>query len=113
MQFKYNIMRRIKTTSRLFEVILGCFGSFIAIISSSFLLFLQSGGKEGNSFLAILAIIGSILGFISSIYVSKNSENAGVGFIIASLFVTVGSPHLGVIGSIFMVAAGISSLFRK
>lgn len=106
-------MRRIKTTSRVFEIILGCFGSFIAIISGSFFLFLESGGTQGNSFLAIIAIIGSILGFISSIYVVKDRENAGVGFIIASLFVIIGSPHLGVIGSMFMVLAGISALFRK
>lgn len=106
-------MKRIKSTSRLFEVILGCFGSFIAILSSSLFLFLESGGREGNSFLAIIAIIGSVLGFLSSMYVVKNSENSGVGFIIASLFVIVGSPHLGVFGSIFLVIAGISALFRK
>ena len=54
-------MKRIKTTSRLFEQICGILGSFLCLISGSFLLLIESGGAQGNSFLAILAIVGACL----------------------------------------------------
>ncbi len=67
-------MKRIKTISRLFEQICGVLGSFLCLTSGSFILLIESGGAQGNSFLAILAIIGAFIGFISSYYVNKSSE---------------------------------------
>lgn len=106
-------MKRIKTTSRLFEQILGVVGSFLSIISGSFIIFIESGGHQGNSFIAILAIIGTFLGFICSFYVERDLEYAGVGFIIAAILVLIGTTHLGILGSLLIMVAGISVLFRK
>lgn len=106
-------MKRIKTTSRLFEQLLGIFGSFIGILSGSFIIFIESGGHQGNSFIAILAIIGAILGFVSSFYVNKDLEYAGVGFIISAVLVVIGTSHLGILAALLIMIAGISALFRK
>ena len=110
---KYCNMKRIKTISRLFEQICGVWGSFLCIISGSFILLIESGGAQGNSFLAILAIVGAFIGFISSYYVNKSSEGAGVGFIVAAILVLIGTPHLAKLCSILLLIAGISALFRK
>lgn len=106
-------MKKVKRTSRLFEQLLGIFGSFISIISSSFIIFLESGGQQGNSFIAIISIIGAILGFVSSFYVNKDIEYAGVGFVIAAILILMGIPRLGVLGAIVLLIAGMSALFRK
>ena len=53
-------MKKIKSTSRTFEQILGVLGSFISIISGSFIIFIESGGMQGNSFIAVLSIIGTV-----------------------------------------------------
>jgi hypothetical protein len=106
-------MKRIKSISRLFEQILGFLGSFLSIISGSFILFIESGGHQGNSTVAVLAIIGSLLGFLSTFYVNRDIEAAGVGFIIAAILILIGTPRLGIIGSALILVAGISALFRK
>ena len=105
-------MKKIKTTSRLFEQILAVFGSFLSIISGSFMLLIRSGGLEGNSFIAILSIAGAFLGFISAFYINKDLEYAGVGFIIAAILVLVGTTN-GIAGAALLLIAGISALFRK
>ena len=105
-------MKRIKTTSRYFEQVLGVIGSFLSIISGSFILLIQSGGHEGNSFIALLAIVGAFLGFASSFYINRDLEYAGVGFIIAAIFVLIGTTQ-GIAGTLLLLAAGISALFRK
>ena len=106
-------MKRIKSISRLFEQILGLIGSFLSIISGSFILFIESGGHQGNSTVAVLAIIGSLLGFLSTFYANRDIEAAGVGFIIAAILILMGTPRLGIIGSLLILIAGISALFRK
>lgn len=106
-------MKRIKTTSRLFEQLLGIFGSFLSIISGTFIIFIESGGHQGNSFIAILAIIGALLGFVCSFYVERDLEYAGVGFIFAAILILIGTPQLGILGSMLLLIAGISALFRK
>ena len=106
-------MNKIKSTSRTFEQILGVLGSFISIISGSFIIFIESGGMQGNSFIAVLSIIGAILGFISAFYVDKDLEFAGVGFIVAAILVLMGTPRLGILGSVLILIAGMSALFRK
>lgn len=113
MHIKYNIMKRIKTTSRLFEQICGVLGSLLCLISGSFILLIESGGTQGNSFLAILAIIGAFLGFISSYYVNRHLESAGVGFMIAAILVLIGTPDLAKLCSMLLLIAGMSALFRK
>ena len=110
---KYCNMKRIKTISRLFEQICGVLGSFLCIISGSFILLIESGGAQGNSFLAILAIVGAFIGFISSYFVDKHLEASGVGFVIAAILVLIGTPHLAKLCSILLLIAGISALFRK
>ena len=105
-------MKRIKTISRYFEQILGVAGSFLSIISGSFILLIQSGGLEGNSFIALLAIAGAFLGFASSFFIKRDLEYAGVGFIVAAMLVLVGTSH-GIVGALLLLAAGISALFRK
>ena len=52
-------------------------------------------------------------GIASSYYVKVNAEIAGVGFIIATMFVIVGSAYINVLSAIFLLIAGISALFRK
>lgn len=106
-------MKRIKSISRLFEQLLGFIGSFLSIISGSFILFIESGGHQGNSTVAVLAIIGSLLGFLSTFYVNRDVEAAGVGFIIAAILILIGTPRLGILGSLLILIAGISALFRK
>lgn len=106
-------MKRTKTISRTFEMIMGLIGSVMGIFSGSFLIFLESFGTVHTPFLGIVAIIASLLGLASTYYVRKNSEIAGVGFIIATMFVIVGSAHINVLSAIFLLVAGISALFRK
>lgn len=106
-------MKKIRTTSRLFEQVLGILGSFLCLISGSFLLLIETGGSEGYSFLGLLAIIGAFIGFISSYYVSKHVEAAGIGFVLAAILVLIGTPHLAKFCSIALLIAGISALFRK
>ncbi|WP_458454826.1 hypothetical protein [Methanobrevibacter sp.] len=106
-------MKRTKVISRNFETILGLIGSVIGIFSGSFLIFLEEFPKAHTPFLGIVAIMASLLGLASSYYVRKNDEVAGVGFIIATMFVIVGSAHINIISAIFLLVAGISSLFRK
>ncbi|MBR4448326.1 hypothetical protein [Methanobrevibacter sp.] len=106
-------MKRTKIVSRTFEVIMGVIGSIIGIFSGSFLIFLESVGISHTPFLGLIAIIASILGLVSTYYVRKKPEIAGVGFIIATMFVIVGSEYINVISAIFLLIAGISALFRK
>ena len=106
-------MKRTKTISRTFEMIMGIIGSVIGIFSGSFLIFLEHVGQVHTPFLGLVAIAASILGLASTYYVSKNSEIAGVGFMIATMFVIVGSAHINVLSAVFLLAAGVSALFRK
>ena len=106
-------MRRIKTTSRVFEQILSIIGSVVSLINGSLVIFIESGGHLGHSFIAIISILGAVLGFISSFYVTKDSESAGVGFIIAAILILMSVPHWGIVASVILLTAGISTLFRK
>ena len=107
-------MKRTKIVSRTFEMIMGAIGSIIGIFSGSFLIFLeQHMGAAHTPFLGVIAILASILGLASTYYVRKNPEVAGVGFIIATMFVILGSDYINVISAIFLIIAGASALFRK
>lgn len=106
-------MKRTRTVSRNFEMVFGLIGSVIGIFSGSFLIFLENIGQVHTPFLGLVAIAASILGIGSTYYVRKNHELAGVGFIIATMFVIVGSAYINIISAIFLLIAGISALFRK
>ncbi|WP_405303559.1 hypothetical protein [Methanobrevibacter sp.] len=106
-------MKRTKSVSRTFEMMMGIFGSVIGMFSGSFLIFIKSFGQSHPPFLGVIAILASILGFISVYYVRKNPELAGVGFIIATMFVIVGADYINILSSMFLLVAGVSSLFRK
>ncbi len=106
-------MKRTRTVTRTFEMVMGIIGSIIGIFSGSFLIFLESFGHAHTPFLGLIAIIASILGIFSSYYVRTNEDVAGIGFIIATMFVIIGSDYINVISAIFLLIAGISSLFRK
>ncbi|MGN0176749.1 MAG: hypothetical protein ACI389_02810 [Methanobrevibacter sp.] len=106
-------MRRTRTISRNFEMVLGIIGSIIGLLSGSMLLFLGAIENVPTPFLGFVAIIASFLGIAASLYVKKNNEVAGVGFIIATMFVIVGSAYINIISAIFLLVAGISSLFRN
>lgn len=106
-------MKRIKTISRTFEMVMGLIGSIIGIFSGSFFIFLLNFSHAHSTFLGIMAILGSLLGILSSTYVNKNSEMAGVGFIIATMFVIIGSDYINAVAAVFLLIAGISSLFRN
>ncbi len=106
-------MKRTKVISRTFEMIMGLLGSIIGIFSGSFLIFLENVGIAHTPFLGLLAIIASILGLVSTYFVRTKPESAGIGFIIATMFVILGSAYVNVISAIFLLIAGISALFRK
>ena len=106
-------MKRTRTVSRTFEMTMGLIGSVIGIFSGSFLIFLESAGSTHTPFLGLIAIIASLIGIISSCYVKSNEELAGVGFIIATMFVIIGSDYINVLSAIFLLIAGVSALFRK
>ena len=106
-------MRRIKRISRTFEMVMGFIGSVIGIFSGSFLIFIENIGQMHTPFLGIVAIIASILGIASSYYVHKNPGMAGVGFIISTMFVIVGSNYINILSAVFLLIAGVSALFRK
>lgn len=106
-------MKRNKIISRNFEMVLGLIGSVIGIFSGSFLIFLENFGQVHTTFLGAVAILASLLGLASSYYVRKDSEIAGVGFIVATMFVIVGAAHINVLSGIFLMVAGVSSLFRN
>ncbi|WP_406537232.1 hypothetical protein [Methanobrevibacter sp.] len=106
-------MKRTTTISRTFEMVFGIAGSVIGIFSGSFLIVLENLGHVHTPFLGCVAILASILGILSSYYVNKNAEVAGVGFIIATMFVIVGSAYINILSASFLLIAGISALFRK
>lgn len=106
-------MKRSKTISRTFEMILGIIGSVMGIFSGSFLILISSFGQAHTSFLGFIAILASILGIISTYYLVKNEEAAGIGFLVATMFVIVGADHINVLSALFLLVAGISTLFRK
>ena len=106
-------MKRRKTVSRTLEFILGIVGSVLGIFSGSFLIFLKNYGQVHISFLGFVAILASILGIVSSFYLRRNEEAAGIGFLIATMFVIVGADHINVISALFLLSAGILTLFRK
>ena len=106
-------MKRTKTINRNFEMIMGIIGSAMGLCSGSALIFIESLGHAHTPFLGIVAIIGSILGFVSSFYVRKNENAAGVGFVIATMFVIVGADHTNILSAIFLLIAGVSTLFRN
>ena len=106
-------MRRRKTTTRTLEMFLGVVGSFMGVFSGSFLIFIKSVGQAQMSFSGFVAILASIFGLFSSYYLTKNEELAGIGFLIATMFVIVGADHINVISALFLLAAGILTLFRK
>jgi len=108
-----NIMKRITSISRTFEMIMGVAGSVIGMFSGSFLILIESLGQAHISFLGIIAILASVLGFVSTFYIRKNPEIAGVGFIISTMFVIAGADYINVISALFLLVAGISLLFRK
>ena len=94
-------------------MVMGIIGSIIGIFSGSILILLENFGHAHTPFLGLVAIIASFLGIASSYYVKKSPETAGVGFIIATMFVIVGSAYINVISAIFLLIAGVSALFRK
>ena len=106
-------MKRTRTVSRNFEMVMGIIGSIIGIFSGSILILLENFGQQQTPFLGLVAIIASFLGIASSYYVRKNPEVAGIGFVIATMFVIVGSAYINVISAIFLLIAGVSALFRK
>lgn len=106
-------MKRTKYTSRTFETVMGAVGSVIGMFSGSFLILIESFGQAQISFLGIIAILASVLGFISTYYIRKNPEIAGVGFVIATMFVIAGADYINVVSALFLLVAGICLLFRK
>ena len=106
-------MKRRRIVSRNFEMIFGFIGSVIAILTGSFLIFLQNFGNVHTSFLGVLSIVASIIGLICSYYVRKNAEIAGIGFIIATVLIIAGAEHISILSAIFLLVAGVSALFRK
>ena len=106
-------MKRTRTVSRNFEMAMGIIGSIIGIFSGSVLILLENFGQVHTPFLGLVAIAASFLGIASSYYVRKNAEVAGVGFIVATMFVIVGSAYISIVSAIFLLIAGISALFRK
>ena len=106
-------MKRTRIIPRTFETVMGLAGSIVGMFSGSFLIFIESLGQAHISFLGFIAILASILGFISTYYIRKNSEMAGVGFIIATMFVIVGANYINVVSALFLLVAGVCLLFRK
>ncbi|WP_296857337.1 hypothetical protein [uncultured Methanobrevibacter sp.] len=106
-------MRRVRRISRSFEMLIGIVGSIIGMFSGSFLIVITHFNQGHIHFFGLLAIIASVLGLASSYYVKKNSEVAGLGFILAAVLVILSSEYINVLGSIFLLIAGISALFRK
>lgn len=106
-------MKPTTIVSRNFEMLMGLVGSVVGIFSGSFLIFVGNITTSNTPFLGIVAIIASILGLFSTYYVQKNSEIAGIGFVIATMFVIVGSDYINVLSAVFLLIAGVSSLFRK
>lgn len=106
-------MRRVKRITRTFEMLMGIIGSVIGIFSGSVLIFIENLGQVNTPFLGLVAIAASILGIFSSYYVKKNAEVAGVGFIVATMFVIVGSSYINILSAVFLLIAGVSALFRK
>ena len=105
-------MKRTKIISRNFEMLMGIIGSVVGIFSGSFLIILEDIGNANAPFLGLVAIAASILGIFSTYYVRKDNQLAGIGFIIATMFVIVGSAYINVLSAIFLLVAGISTLFR-
>lgn len=106
-------MKRTRTVSRNFEMVMGIMGSVVGVLSGSFLLLLEGLGQAHAPFLGIIAIMSAILGFLSSYYVNEKTEVAGIGFIVATMFAIVGADYINVVSALFLIIAGISALFRK
>lgn len=106
-------MKRRKVISRNPEIVLGFIGSVTGIFSGSFLILLRDINQAHAPFLGLVAILASLLGLLSTCYVKQKTELAGVGFVIATMFVIIGSEYINIVSALFLLTAGVSALFRK
>ena len=106
-------MKPVRKVSRNFEMLLGIVGSTIGLFSVLHLIFVDSYEPLNITFLGIAAIFGSLLGYASTFYLNKDEDYAGIGFIIATILIIIGSCYVNVFGALFLLVAGLSTLFRK
>lgn len=106
-------MKRIKSVSRIFELILGIAGAILSLASGSLIIMFGDGGLFTTSLYVLCSVLGAFLGIFASIHVFKDSDVAGFLFIVSSILVLLESSDYGTIGAILLLAAGISALFRK
>ena len=107
------LLMKSRVVSRNFEMLVGIIGSVIAICTGSFLIFIEHVEINNAPLFGVIAVLAAVLGFISSYYVRKDSEAAGIGFIIAAILCILGAHYLNVMGAVMLLAAGISALFRN
>ncbi|WP_407377596.1 hypothetical protein [Methanobrevibacter sp.] len=106
-------MKRRKVISRTPEMALGLIGSVGGLFSGSLLILIRNIEQAHAPFFGVIAIFAALLGILSSCYVKQKTELAGVGFIIATMFVILGSEYINIISALFLLVAGILALFRK
>ena len=106
-------MRHVRKVSRNFEMILGIVGSTTGLFSVVYLAFLYSSEPIYTTFLGLSAILGSFLGYVSTFYLKKHEDHAGMGFIVATILVIIGASSVNVLSALFLLVAGLSTLFRK
>lgn len=106
-------MKRRKVISRTPELVLGLIGSIGGLFSGSLLILIRDINHVNAPFFGIIAIFAALLGILSSCYVKQKTELAGVGFIIATMFVILGSDYINIISALFLLVAGMMALFRK
>lgn len=95
------------------EFIIAIIATIFGLFSSLAIFIYNGFNFSGISFLGILALIGTILGFFGSLNIDKDKDVAGVCFVVGSILIVLHASIIGVIGAILFLALGVNSLFNK
>lgn len=96
----------VNERSRTIELTLGIVGGIFGLFGGIFaLLFIPE--------LGLSAILASVLGIVSAIYVTRNGKWGGIILIISSIWLLISISFFGVLGFILLLIAGLVAIFRK
>lgn len=106
------VVKLVDSTSRTLEIILGIIGGVFGLLGGVFAL-MFSAFEPSVGILGVSAILASIVGLGSAVYVSHNSKYSGIILIISAVWLLISISVFGILGSVFLAIAGILALIRK
>ncbi|MDI6644324.1 MAG: hypothetical protein QME14_04630 [Methanobacteriaceae archaeon] len=103
----------LKETSRSIELGLGIVGGIFGLLGGTFAVFFGSFAGDEIVLLGISAIMASIVGIVSSVYVTKNPKIGGIVLIVSAIWLLISISLFGVLGTILLGLAGFLAVLRK